>query len=174
MRKMVTQVSFWRRTALLATLVLIAYAAGAGAQANNAQRAAADTAVISELQNRVTPFFDGMAAATASQGKEDALVKLLEGSRLALPENAERRQSLVARMERFDQNYGKYRSAELIESRRAGEDLVLLTYLYKGLDFPVVWHFAFYRNFRSGVTTPGGSWVVASVSFDTDLHELAR
>jgi hypothetical protein len=52
-----------------------------------------------------------------------------------------------------------------------GRDLVLLRYLYKGENFPVVWYFTFYRTTAAGETGPG-TWRTIAVRFDTDLELL--
>ena len=58
-----------------------------------------------------------------------------------------------------------------------GKDLVLLRYLYKCDNFPVVWHIAYYRDQREprlGEASNGESSRVISIRFDTDLEALVR
>jgi len=94
---------------------------------------------------------------------------LLEGSHLANQEKALR--ALVEKTKELATKYGKQIGSEQIAAKRVGKDLVLLKYLYKCEQFPVVWYFAYYRT--PNKTAPKkNTWRVVSVRFDTDLEQL--
>ena len=48
-----------------------------------------------------------------------------------------------------------------------------MRYLYKCENFPVVWHFTFYRTPGAGdARAKGAAWRVVAVRFDTELEQL--
>jgi hypothetical protein len=92
-----------------------------------------------------------------------------------LAKQTEAVKTLIDKTNELKAKYGECRKFERIAARRVGEDLVMLKYLYKCEDFPVVWYFTFYRTpSRSDVAlTDSGSWRAIIVRLDTDLESLA-
>lgn len=122
--------------------------------------------VVSNLEDRVMRFLDAVAA-----GKEnDAFDDLLHGSQLL--EQTDDVQTLVDKSKLIEDRYGPFQDSERIDARRIGNDLVLMKYLFKCEKFPVIWYFAFYRDFRRTSNTTGNDWVVIAVRFDTQLEGL--
>jgi hypothetical protein len=66
----------------------------------------------------------------------------------------------------LDAPYGKpsKKGIERVKTQPVGDDLVLLRYLQKFENLPVVWYFTFYRT--------GGRWVLITVRFDHEYELL--
>lgn len=123
--------------------------------------------VLAALDARVAQFLEAISLGQ-SQG---AFADLLAGSQLL--KQADAVKDLVARTNDLEAKYGAFRAFEKLSARRIGNDLVLMRYLYKCENFPVVWHFTFYRPPKSGETrAKTGTWRVVAVRFDTDLEQL--
>jgi len=123
------------------------------------------------LDERVVQFLDRVAAGET----QAAYDRVLAGSPLA--QQTEAVKTLVEKTDEIKKKFGEYRRAEKIGSKQVGSDLVLLKYLYHCEQFPVVWHFAFYRSpprVPAGTGEGSGTWRVILLRFDTDLEALAR
>ncbi len=120
--------------------------------------------VIVELHEKVDLFFRNLVNTDVTP--EAAFGELLAGGRLARPENIAAVKALATQTKEFDKKFGEYVGHESVAAKRVGKDLVLMRYLYKSQDYPVVWYFTFYR------TSEMDSWVVISVRFDTRLDLL--
>lgn len=118
--------------------------------------------VIDELDKKVVGFFNNLA--NSEVPAEAAFADLLAGGRLADKENEPAVLRLAEQTKDFPRKYGQFVGSELVSARRVGQDVVLMTCLYKSRDFPVVWYFAFYRTLDK--------WSVISVRFDTRLEAL--
>jgi hypothetical protein len=116
---------------------------------------------VEELEQRVTTFF---AAFSERMAIRAAVEQLVAGGPLERNNNTE---ELVTQAEQFPTRYGRFLEAERVAIRPAGEDLILMTYLYKTDRVPVVWRFAFYRQPDSTA-----EWRVVAVSFDTNYKLL--
>jgi hypothetical protein len=123
---------------------------------------------VDKVKARVGQFLDGVALGTTKTAYE----QLLAGSPLG--KQTEAVEDLVRKTDRLKEMYGPYYAFEPIASRRVGSDLILLRYLYKCQDFPVVFYFTFYRTpQRDAPTEKSGNWRVIIVRFDTELELLA-
>ncbi len=123
------------------------------------------------LDERVVQFFDRLAGGET----QAAYDRVLAGSPLV--QQTEAVKALVEKTDEIKKKYGEYRRAERISGKQVGNDLVLLKYLYHCEQFPVVWHFAFYRSpprTSGGAAEATGAWRVILLRFDTDLEALAR
>lgn len=121
-----------------------------------------------ELDARVGQFLNAVSMGET----QTAYQELLAGSRLIKQEKA--LQELSEKTAQLPVKYGLYCGVEQISAKRVGKDLVLLRYLYKCRDFPVVWHFTFYRTPTPGETPPEkAAWRVVTLRFDTELERLA-
>jgi hypothetical protein len=121
------------------------------------------------VRARVENFLEGVSVGGRTQA---AYQELLAGSWLL--KQTKQLDALVTQTDQLAERYGPYRDFEPIAARRVGKDLILLRYLYKCEQFPVVFYFTFYRTPRSD--TPGetsNSWRVIIVRFDTELELLA-
>lgn len=123
--------------------------------------------VVTALAARVSQFLEGVSLGST----QAAYQELLAGS--ILIQQAEAVEALVKKTEEIPGRYGRYREFEVIGARRVGKDLVLLKYLYKCENFPVVFYFTFYRTPRSDVPAEkNNNWRVIIVRFDTKLELL--
>jgi hypothetical protein len=130
--------------------------------------------VVSELDGRVRDFFERVSHAETGT----AFQRILKGSTLA--QQTEAVETLVTKTNELKKKYGEYRKSERISAKRVGEDVVLMRYLYKCEQYPVVWYFTFYRTPPRGNITAteihaaASNWRVIAVRFDTDLDALDR
>ncbi len=123
--------------------------------------------ILKQLDARVAQFLKDVSMRDTQRAYQELLI----GSRLIRQGKA--LEELTEKTQQLQKKYGQYCGFEQIAARRVGSDLVLLRYLYKCEDFPVVWYFAFYRASPAGEavleTTP---WRVVTVRFDTKLEQL--
>ena len=123
--------------------------------------------VINKLHEEVNHFLEGVSLGTTQTAYED----LLKGSQLLKQTKAV--EVLVEKTSQIKSRYGEYRAFEQIAAQRVGNDLVLLQYLYKCENFPVVWYFTFYRTpGRGDIPQENDNWRVIIVRFDTELELL--
>jgi len=126
--------------------------------------------VIDALDARVRPFLEAVSQQGDTQKAYD---DLLRGSALLLKKSDEVK-ALVERTNQLQTKFGRYRNFERIDARAVGKDLVVMKYLYKCEDYPVVWYFTFYRPPARNEAPPEDSaWRVIIVRFDTELERLA-
>ena len=117
------------------------------------------------LDARVADFLEGVSGGPA----QNAYAELLAGSELLKQKEA--LDELVKKTAELEGKYGRYKGFERIAARRVGKDLVLMRYLYKCENFPVVWYFAFYRPGSAG-PAENADWRAVIVRFDTNLELL--
>ena len=123
---------------------------------------------ISKLDDEVITFLE----AVAGNEPRRAFKQLLSGSQLQTQTEAV--EQMVSRAEEIERLYGKFQEAERVSRKQVGKDLVLLRYLYKCKNFPVVWYFTYYREPSSrSQMSDVNPWIVISVKFDTQLEALA-
>jgi hypothetical protein len=124
--------------------------------------------LIAGLDGRVSVFLEKVSLGDT----QAAYQELLAGSPLV--KQTEAIEALVKRTDELKERFGQYREFEQIAARRVGKDLVLMKYLYKCEDFPVVFYFTFYRTPGRGELPPErNDWRVIIVRFDTELELLA-
>ncbi len=161
-----------QRTPFVVALFALAALSPRASHAQNATQS--DDPVVTALSSRMADFFEGVSALKA----KDAFAKLLEGSQLARRDRQEQLAGLIKKTGELETNYGPYHSYERITARRIGADLVVLKYLYKCENFPVVWHVIFYRDQRESRTAESSAafekWLVISIRSDTELEALAK
>lgn len=121
---------------------------------------------IDPLDKRVKAFFESIK----SKGTTAAYTELLGVGLLSTQD----RKTLEDETKKIEGLYGAYRNHELVYTKRVGNDLVFLKYLYKCEKFPVLWHVTFYRTGSGSESTTDSSraWQIVSVRFDTDLELL--
>jgi len=140
--------------ALLIGMCVMAAAKSAVAQTPDAE--------VTRLQARVKTFFDSVTSDTVTP--RSAFDTLLTAS----PIRQARTEDMKKMVDRYDalKKYGRYLGFEAVDFKRIGNDVVLLRYLYKTENLPVVWYISFYRR-------PGSDWFVVSLRFDTRIELLA-
>ena len=120
---------------------------------------------LDKLDARINRFLEGVSGNDAQNAYEDLLTDSQLLQQKALPGLIEKTAEL--------KKYGKCHGFEQIAVKPVGADLVLMKYLYKCEDFPVVWYFSFYRTPAAvGTAAANGPWRVVSVQFDTRLELL--
>ena len=156
----------WRHTVTLGlTLAAILLVADHAALAQESP--AESDPVLVALDARVSQFLEGVSMNQA----QSAYQELLAGSQLL--KQTEALKELVDKTGGLEKKYGKYRAFEQIAAKRIGSDLVLLKYLYKCENSPVVWYFTFYRTPAPGESSAdSAAWRVITVRFDTELELL--
>ncbi len=123
--------------------------------------------IIEMLQGRAAHFLDQVAAGNVQVACE----QLLADSPLLKQTEAIRQ--VVARIQGLKDTAGACRGHEAVGAKRVGGDVVLLRYMAKCDQFPVLWTFVFYRP-PATEPRPGESiWWVVSVRFDTQLELLS-
>jgi hypothetical protein len=123
--------------------------------------------VVGQLHAKVSLFLEGISHGSALKAFQEFLVLS------PLSRKTADRDALIKRTGELTELYGDYRAFEQISAKRIGADLVLMKYLYKCEDFPVVWYFTFYRTpsrDRPGDTVD--AWRAIIVRFDTELELL--
>ncbi len=137
------------------------------ALAQDPTKPAADP-VVDRLAGKASYFLERVGA----RDEQNALTELLEGSPLAKKVAAV--QSLAEKSAQLQDKYGDFQEAEQIAAKRVGRDLVLLRYLFKCKNFPVVWYFTFYQDFSrtSAGSADQDNWILIAVRFDTQVETL--
>jgi len=153
----------WNRHIVVWVLVVVLLSGGRVSQGQEP----ADP-VIEAINSRVTQFLEGVSMGQA----QTAYQEFLAGSQLL--KQTEALKALVDKTNQLETKYGRYQAFEQVAAKRVGADLVLLRYLYKCENFPVVWYFTFYRTPKRGDPPPedNNNWRVISVRFDTRLELL--
>lgn len=150
---------------IVAVLLLVAIPAIGEAQ-ESPQKAGPVPEAVSA---RVDQFFSSIGRGQAKA----AFDTLLEGSVLA--QQTESVAGLVTQTTELESRYGRFISAELVQARTIGRDLVVFRYLYKCEQFPVAWTLVFYNpRTATDTTSLDTGWRVIAVRFDTEVESLAR
>jgi hypothetical protein len=133
------------------------------------ERPAAKDPTLAVLEARASQFLEGVSLSQS----QTACQELLAGSPLL--KQTEALKSLVEKTKELEKKYGHYRAFEQIAAKHVGSDLVVLKYLYKCEQLPVVWYFTFYRTSAPGEAPPEkDAWRVITVRLDTELEALAN
>lgn len=144
---------------------VVAVLACGAIRAQSAAEAPAADPVIELLQSRAAHFLDEVAAGNVQVAYE----QLLADSPLLKQTEAIRQ--VVEKIQALKNTAGAWRGYEAVGAKRIGTDVVLLRYVVKCDDFPVIWTFVFYRP--PAAAPPAESvWRVVSVRFDTQLELL--
>ena len=126
--------------------------------------------VLEFLNTKAVDFLGGIG----SEGGVDKSFEVLLTSS-PLQNDQEKMQMMVARTKELRTKYGEFRKITPLPSRRVGDNLVLLKYLYECERYPVIWYFTYYRVFKATeAPRETENWVLVAVRFDTDLESLAK
>lgn len=129
-----------------------------------AQTSVPDSATLTTLHERVDDFLGSLGDLSTARR---AVEQIVEQGPLERQSNTTK---LIEQVEQFSSRYGIYLSSERVAARLVGRDLVMLTYLYKTDQFPVIWRFTFYRPPTR--TVEPSTWRIVSISFDTNYQLL--
>jgi hypothetical protein len=122
-----------------------------------------------ELSARVQTFFTALSRGNSAPAFEE----LLRQS----PLNAAAAGTELARMrnkvEEFKTQFGDILRWDKHDVKQIGEDIIVMRYILKYDQYPVIWTFAFYRK-PSTASSLGNSnvWTLVEVHFDTNLGSL--
>ncbi|MEQ8788661.1 MAG: hypothetical protein RIC55_20290 [Pirellulaceae bacterium] len=127
---------------------------------------------IESLTVRTDIFFNALTSMTKQDDQKSVFDNLLKTGPLSLPSRDGEVMELVDRYNKIVEKHGGYAGAvERISVKRFGGDLVLLKYLYKAENFPIIWYITYYRSHRLE-GQPMEGWAVVSLRFDTRLELL--
>jgi len=134
--------------------------------ARSAQEVPPVDPVVDALQASASRFLEDVAAGKVQSAYE----QLLTGSPLL--QQTEALEQVVEKIKGLQEKVGACRGYEAVGSKRLGSDVVLLRYVVKCDEFPVVWTFVFYRPPSVQPPPAEAAWRVVGVRFDTDLGLL--
>ncbi|MFT5528273.1 MAG: hypothetical protein ACI9G1_000419 [Pirellulaceae bacterium] len=129
------------------------------------QSAVAQDEIPAEVSKRLADFFGDLSSSEVQS--DEAFRLLLAGG--PLEKRAADVKKLIDRFAQLKNQYGAYLEHERVDSQAIGSDLLILKYLYKAEDYPILWKFTLYRKPSVGNASP---WRVISVSFGTRLESL--
>ena len=136
----------------------------AGAQTQPAAGATGEQ----ELDTRITTFFRTLQTGTSAL----AFATLLHDSPLSSDSTLVA--ALVNNVDNMNTQFDGILSWERHpDSKTIGSDIIVIRYILKYNEYPVIWSFAFYRKPpRTAVTGPTPNWVLVELQFDTKLLNL--
>jgi hypothetical protein len=160
--------SLKRRRASLGLALFATVALLLGTMLSRGQNSTAtNDAVVQHLENQVDRFLGVLADGQV----DDAFDDLLAGSP-ALRASASVGE-LKLQTKEIEERFGRNRGYERLSGHRIGQDIVILKYLYKCENYPVVWYFTFYRTLSSAtMVPPTPTWRLISLRFDTQVELL--
>lgn len=141
-----------------------------GVLATRGQPTTSGGPLIETLEAQASQFFESISLGEVDRAYDELL------ARSPLRKQEEAIRTLKERTRQIKARFGEYRTFEQVGARAVGDDVMVLTYLYKCEQFPVVWHITYYyrpTDARDPLATPG-SWQVISIRFDTEIEALAR
>jgi hypothetical protein len=149
----------------------------AGAQSTSIS---ADTSRVQELDTQIEDFFKALKRGTSTTATDTALRDFLRQS--SLNSSSTDVAALQTKVDECKTKFGEILAWEKYEneSKRIGTDVMLIRYVLKYDQYPVIWTFKFYRKPSAGSSTSGfpsvttgssgsSTWVLIALHFDTDL-----
>jgi hypothetical protein len=128
----------------------------------------ADAAREQELDTRITAFFTTLASGNSSAACEEFLRSSPLGA--ATSEVTELRNKTEEARTQFGLilDWEKYKTTE-----RVGEDIVVIRYILKYDQYPVIWTFIYYRKPTGALSMPTSNpWVLIDLRFDTNILNI--
>ncbi len=159
--------------AVLSVITALSFIAVFVLAATEAQAQGPDASIdatVPRLHSKVSVFYGDLAGEKLSEA--EAYAKLLQDSPLSKPNRKRQIDEIVRRTKLLESHFGTYRGFERIAAKPVGKDVIVLKYLYKCQDFPVVWYFTFYRDLTENGAADGGRWFVVAIRFDADVELL--
>ena len=139
-----------------------------------AQSTPADSAIETSLDNRISTFYKDLNSGSTAR---PAFEELFRDGSVGVRTPSEAIDTMITKYSELkNSDVGMLQSHERIDTKWIGKDLIIMTYLFKHENVPVVWYFTFYRSPRSagstGVVANQSSWNAIGVRFDTNLEPL--
>ena len=131
-----------------------------------------------EFDDKIRTFFDQLKSGSTTIAFDTLLLNSPLGSSTASGPISDMR----ARFEETKKNlFGEILDSERHSSKRIGEDIVVVRYILKCENYPMIWTFTFYRkplssgSVSSGSTSTGNknSWNLIEMRFDSNLDLLS-
>ena len=151
--------------AIMLFVFLFGRIVSASAQTGNS---AAVPEELESLQATVKTFFENIS--DPAGGVQKGLEELLKSSPISGEDKEKTITALSNNIKEIGRRFGPYLSFEPIGVRMIGHDLVVLRYLYKCRDYPVVWYFTFYRPSAGSGDVSSRSWLLIHFYYDSNLN----
>jgi hypothetical protein len=130
-----------------------------------AQQMSGEISRNSEFDSKIRSFFEALSKNNNTSAIEELLRQSPLGSPSASPQQAE----LMKQIEEITKQFGSILNWEKIDSKRVGEDIVILHYVLKCEQYPLIWTFTFYRKPLSAPSITQSPWTIIELHFNTDL-----
>jgi len=114
-----------------------------------------------ELDSRIRLFFESLSRGNTTSAFETSMRTSPLSSSINDASIAEMR----SRVESMRIQFGAILNWEKLDPKRIGDDVILLRYILKYEQYPVLWTFAYYRNPNTN------AWVLIGQNFDTDVFQ---
>jgi hypothetical protein len=119
-----------------------------------------------ELDTRIRTFFGALSRENSSSAFEE----LLRGSPLGSSNANLQTTDLRNKVDELGQQFGGIIDWEEYEIKRMGKDVIVMRYILKYDQYPIIWTFAFYRKPTSTSSlTTSNSWVLIELRYDTNI-----
>lgn len=157
---------------ILAFLVIVGFWLGRCAYLPDVQAQATsfNESELTPLRANIRGFFENLS--DNSKGAKRALEELLKNSPVSSDEKLVA--DLATSLKEVNTRFGNYLTFEEAGVRTIGSDLILVRYLYKCQNYPVVWYFTYYRQPVKNGELPSGNWTLIGLRFDSNLDAALR
>ena len=119
------------------------------------------------LDTRIHEFFSSL-----KRGSHTAFEELLQTSAYSTSSAEPHVTDLRKEVERAGKQFGEIQNWEKYEAKQVGSDIILVRYILKYDQHPVMWTFLFYRKPSSTQSMASPStWVLIQLYFDTNFSE---
>ena len=138
-----------------------------------AQVTPTEAAIETSLDNRISTFFKDLNSGNTSRPAFEELFRDGSVNSRTPSEAIDTMSTKYAELKNSD--IGILHNLEKIDSKWIGKDLIVMRYLFKHENAPVIWYFTFYRSPRSAGSagiTANQSWNAIMVRFDTSIEPL--
>ena len=122
---------------------------------------------LTPLRTNIKTFFENLS--DNNKGAKKALEEIMKNSPVAGDEKLVG--DLAAMLKVMGTRFGNYLTFEETGIKSIGNDLIVIRYLYKCQNSPVVWYFTYYRPpIKTGDVVAGtGTWSLIGLRFDSNI-----
>ncbi|MDO5552988.1 MAG: hypothetical protein Q4G68_04435 [Planctomycetia bacterium] len=135
-----------------------------------AQNAVFSETELAPIRSNIRSFFENLS--DSNKGAKKALEELLKSSPLSGDEKTAT--DLAAKMKDIHVRFGNYLSFEEAGLKMIGTDVVVVRYLYKCQNYPVVWYFTWYRPPTKTTDVVSRNWTLIGMRYDSNLDIALR
>ena len=128
-----------------------------------------DSAKEQELDNKIQTFFNTLARINAAS----AFDEVVRPGPLGTPSASAQLNDLRNKVEELKSQFGEIVHWERYGAKQIGEDIIVMRYILKYDQYPVIWTFTFYRkpSLTSSINNPN-PWGLVGLHFDVDMENL--